>query len=102
MQDRGRADDFVAQNIFELRIMHIPHIGKCMTLDDYLRTHCVSGPEFAAKIGVDPATVYRIRKGQVLPHRKTIMAIIQATEGVVGLSDFIAVETFQQSGEPAE
>jgi len=73
-----------------------------MTLDDYLRTHSVSGPAFAERIGVDPTTVYRIRKGQVLPHRKTIMAIIQATEGLVGLSDFIAVETLQQTGEPAE
>ncbi|WP_413219525.1 helix-turn-helix domain-containing protein [Tritonibacter mobilis] len=73
-----------------------------MTLDDYLRTHSVSGPAFAERIGVDPATVYRIRKGQVLPHRKTIMAIIQATEGLVGLADFIAVETSQTTGGPAE
>lgn len=73
-----------------------------MTLDDYLKTHSVSGPAFAERIGVDPATVYRIRKGHVLPHRRTIVAIIQATDGLVGLGDFISAETPQQSGEPAE
>lgn len=73
-----------------------------MTLDDYLKTHSVSGPAFAERIGVDPATVYRIRKGLVLPHRKTILAIIQATEGLVGLADFISVEASQTTGGPAE
>lgn len=73
-----------------------------MTLDDYLKKHSVSGPVFAERIGVDPATVYRIRKGRVLPHRRTIIAIIKATNGRVGLSDFIPVETLQQPGETVE
>lgn len=73
-----------------------------MTLDDYLKKRSVSGPVFAERIGVDPATVYRIRKGQVLPHRRTILAIIEATEGLVGLSDLLVVDPQNQRSEPAE
>ncbi|AUR00791.1 hypothetical protein PhaeoP88_03470 [Phaeobacter inhibens] len=73
-----------------------------MTLDDYLTTHSISGPVFAAQIGVDPATVYRIRKGRVLPHRRTILAIIEATEGLVGLSDLLVVDPPNHRSEPAE
>lgn len=73
-----------------------------MTLDDYLKTRSISGPDFAARIGVDPATVYRIRKGRVLPHRRTILSIIEATEGLVGLSDLLVVDTNNPRSEPAE
>lgn len=78
------------------------NISSFMTLDDYLKSHSISGPVFADTIGVDPATVYRIRKGRVLPQRRTIAAIIQATGGQVQLSDLISVETPQQNGERAE
>lgn len=60
-----------------------------MGLDEYLKRNGVSGPQFAARIGVDPATVYRIRKGQVLPHRRTIQAIVRETGTQVSLNDLV-------------
>lgn len=61
-----------------------------MKLDDYLRLKGLTGPKFAMQIGVDPATVYRIRSGKVLPRRQTIKAIWNATGGQVTVQDLMA------------
>lgn len=60
-----------------------------MKLDDYLHLNGLTGAKFAEQIGVDPATVYRIRSGKVLPHRKTLQAIWDATKGLVSPNDFL-------------
>ena len=67
-----------------IRILHT-----MMSLDEYLIRHGLSGPAFAARIGVDAATVYRIRRGQVQPHRRTIRAIIRETSAQVTVNDLI-------------
>jgi transcriptional regulator with XRE-family HTH domain len=60
-----------------------------MKLDDYLNANGISGADFADRIGVNAATVYRIRTGRVFPHQKTIRAIIAATEGAVTVNDLL-------------
>lgn len=62
-----------------------------MGLDEYLKKNGISGPQFAVMIGVDPSSVYRIRTGQVLPHRRTMKAIFEATGGLVTHGDLAAV-----------
>ena len=71
-----------------------------MKLDDYLRLNGLTGPKFAMQIGVDPATVYRIRSGSVLPHKKTIQAIWNATNGQVSPNDFLIAPVMTQHEEP--
>lgn len=63
-----------------------------MKLDDYLTAHGISGADFARSIGVNPATVFRIRTGRVFPHRSTMAAIIEATEGKVTANDLISID----------
>ncbi len=62
-----------------------------MKLDDYLKANSISGADFAKTIGVDAATVFRIRTGRVFPHRRTMLAIIMATGGQVSANDLILV-----------
>ena len=70
--------------------MQYAHIALYMTLDDYLNSNAITGPEFASRIGVHPATVYRIRHGMVMPHRNTIRAIIRETGQQVTIEELIA------------
>lgn len=62
-----------------------------MNLDEYLTTNGISGADFARTIGVNPATVFRIRTGRVFPHRSTMAAIIEATEGNVTANDLMSI-----------
>ncbi|WP_377512847.1 helix-turn-helix domain-containing protein [Octadecabacter sp. R77987] len=61
-----------------------------MRLDEYLTTNGISGTAFAERIGVNAATVYRIKTGRVFPHRSTLAAIVEATQGAVTANDLIA------------
>ena len=70
-----------------------------MTLDEYLTTNGISGAAFAERIGVNAATVYRIKTGRVFPHRSTLAAIVEATEGAVTANDLVATAV---SGSQAE
>lgn len=63
-----------------------------MTLDDYLTTNKISGPKFAQRIKVDPATIYRIRRGYVVPHRETMQAIITASGGDISVEDLVQLD----------
>lgn len=63
-----------------------------MKLDEYLKANKISGAEFAELIGVDAATVFRIRTGRVFPHRRTMQSIITATDGQVSANDLIQAE----------
>lgn len=74
-----------------IRIMHMT-----MTLDEYLQQNRISGPTFASRIGVDPATVYRIRRGQVLPHRRTIRAIVRETNAAVTVEDLVLLRNDEE------
>ena len=76
-----------------IRIMHME-----MTLDEYLQQNRISGPAFASRIGVDPATVYRIRRGHVLPHRRTIKAIVRETNSQVTVEDLVLLGDDEREG----
>jgi len=69
--------------------MHYVDIAYIMTLNDYLTTNSITGANFAEKIGVNAATVFRIRTGRVFPHRKTMAAIIAETDGEVTANDLV-------------
>lgn len=69
--------------------MHNMHIKDIVKLDCYLKQHRISSGQFAAMVGVDCSTIYRIRTGQTFPHRKTIQAIWKATNGQVGPNDLL-------------
>lgn len=69
--------------------MHNMHILDIMKLDSYLKQQCISSGQFATVVGVNSSTIYRIRTGQTFPHRKTIQAIWQATDGQVGPNDLL-------------
>lgn len=62
-----------------------------MKLDEYLTTNGISGADFARTIGVNPATVFRIRTGRVFPHRTTMAAILEPTEGAVTANDIMNI-----------
>lgn len=63
-----------------------------MKLDEYLKANNISGAEFAELIGVDAATVFRIRTGRVFPHRRTMQSIMTATDGKVSANDLIQAD----------
>lgn len=69
--------------------MHNMHIVNAMRLDDYLKQHRTSPSRFAAMVGVNCSTIYRIRTGQTFPHKRTIQAIWDATDGQVGPNDLL-------------
>ena len=52
-----------------------------MRLDEFLRQNDLGLNEFARRIGVDPATVHRIKNGTVTPHRRTGVGYVSAAPG---------------------
>jgi len=67
-----------------------------MDLDSYLSSAGISSAKFAAKIDVDPSSVWRFRQGVRIPRRETMQKIIEATDGSVTANDF-----FSEGGEAA-
>ena len=62
-----------------------------MTLDEFVNKQGLSGARFAQRVGVDPATIYRIRTGRTFPHRRTMRAIIRETSGDVTANDLVGL-----------
>ena len=60
-----------------------------MKLDEYLGRHAISPPKFAARVGIDPSTLWRIRKEKFRPEWKTMDAIARETDGEVMPNDFV-------------
>lgn len=60
-----------------------------MKLNEYLHLNSLGLNEFARRIGVDPATVHRIKNGTVTPHRRTMALIHKATSGAVCPNDLM-------------
>ncbi|RLJ59103.1 DNA-binding Xre family transcriptional regulator [Litoreibacter meonggei] len=69
-----------------------------MKLDEYLKINGISGASFAERIGVNPATVFRIRTGRVFPHRSTLTAIVVATDGAVSANDLVEIPKKEKGG----
>ena len=63
-----------------------------MTLKEYLSLNQLSLQAFADRCGLSAPTVLRIRDGKNIPSRRTLTAIVQATQGQVSIQDLISVE----------
>ena len=62
-----------------------------MTLREYLTHHKLSLKTFGTRCGLSAATVLRARDGICFPNRRTLMAIVRATDGQVTILDLVAV-----------
>lgn len=60
-----------------------------MKLSAYLAENDLTDLAFAAKIGRNPTTIGRIRKGEVLPDWSTVILIHEATNGAVTANDYL-------------
>ena len=58
-----------------------------MTLKEYLDLNNISLKAFGDRCGVSAATILRARDGVVIPSRKTVKAIVNATDGQVTPGD---------------
>lgn len=62
-----------------------------MKLSDYLSENGLSLHRFAKAAGLSPATVMRVRDGTVIPSRRTLLAIVTATERRVSVNELMSV-----------
>lgn len=69
-----------------------PDMQPYMTLKEYLDHHRLSLKAFGDQCGISPATVLRARDGIVLPNRKTMRAIVEATGGQVTVDDLVSAD----------
>ena len=69
-----------------------------MKLSDYLRVNKLSLTAFAEIAGLEVSTVHRAATGKVTPSRRTMEAIIAATNGDVLPNDFF--DDIQPKGGP--
>ena len=66
--------------------------NKLMTLKDYLTQNNLSLKVFGDRCGLSAPTVLRARDGINIPSRRTLQAIVTATNGAVSIQDLISVE----------
>lgn len=59
-----------------------------MTLADYLNQHSINDDDFAAKIGRDRSSVFRLRKGSHKPPPDLMQKIAEVTDGAVLPNDW--------------
>jgi transcriptional regulator with XRE-family HTH domain len=69
-----------------------------MTLKDYLNHHSLSLKAFGNLCGLSAPTVLRVRDGLHMPSRRTLDAIVNATNGDVPIQDLIAPPKIEPSG----
>lgn len=63
-----------------------------MTLKDYLDRNKLSLKAFGDRCGVSAPTVLRARDGINIPSRRTLRAIVDATNGAVSIQDLVRVD----------
>jgi len=61
-----------------------------MTLDDFLRKSPDTAAAFAARVGLSPASMTRVRKGKQNISLAQAQTIVEATGGKVSLKDLAA------------
>lgn len=69
-----------------------------MTLKDYLNKNNLSLQAFGNRAGLSAPTVLRIRDGRNMPSRRTLNAIVRATDGAVTIQELIVPETTDKKG----
>ena len=60
-----------------------------MKLEDYLTTNALTLTKFSEQCGVSAPTIYRIKNQQVVPTKSTMVAILEATGGLVTPNDLV-------------
>ena len=60
-----------------------------MKLEDYLTTNSLTLAQFSDQCGVSAPTIYRIKNQQVVPTKTTMVAILEATDGLVTPNDLV-------------
>jgi len=68
-----------------------------MKLPDYLSTNSLSPAKFARLSGLSKTAVTRYLNGERKPDIVSLHKIIQATDGEVGLEDFLNGKTGEQN-----
>lgn len=67
-----------------------------MKLSDYLKATEQSLAGFAAACGTSPSTIVRVRDGDVVPSRRVMTAIWQASQGRVTPNDLLNLHCLEQ------
>lgn len=62
-----------------------------MTLDTYLTEHEITEASFAGLVGATQSTINRMRRQNQIPNRELMMAIYNATNGMVRADDFFGI-----------
>lgn len=62
-----------------------------MTLSEFLHQNRTTQTEFAARVGTTTATISRITDGVVVPRRKLLLRIFEATGGQVTPNDITGI-----------
>ena len=74
-----------------------------MKLDAYMKAQELDDAAFAARIGRDRTTVYRLRAGITKPDWDTVIKIREETEGRVSAEDWLeAIMANQPAPTPSE
>lgn len=68
-----------------------------MTLKEYLDRNELSLRAFAKRCGVSAPTILRVRDGLHMPSRKTLKAIVDATDGAVKIHNLIVFDDPEKS-----
>jgi transcriptional regulator with XRE-family HTH domain len=69
-----------------------------MTLKQYLNHHNLSLKAFGNLCGLSAPTVLRVRDGLHMPSRRTLDAIVTATNGEIPIQDLITTPKIESSG----
>lgn len=62
-----------------------------MNLHTYLNQNSLSLAKFAKRCGVSPTTILRVRDGEVIPSRRTLTSIVDASGGAITVQELISV-----------
>lgn len=62
-----------------------------MNLQTYLNQNSLSLAKFAKRCGVSPTTILRVRDGEVIPSRRTLTSIVDASGGAITVQELISV-----------
>lgn len=68
-----------------VHLMHPP----VMKLEEWMQNNSVSDADLAGRVGRDRTIISKLRKGQIKPSIKVLLAITRLTDGQVTIEDFM-------------
>ncbi len=66
-----------------------------MTLDEYMKKHCISPGKFCRKLEISHASLHKYRRGGV-PRLDIALKIVRATNGEVTIQDLCGDDPISQ------